>query len=530
MHKLTATLGFIALVLPGCAAEMDDDPNFDDRAAEINTFIGDLPQLELPDLEPKTPVECQVDCPEDGQEEDLMCTYQSYRETQRFSEFVAFQPNSAALWPGSIVQGAEAKEGFFTPVGVDRGPLTFSLSLENLSGSPVAHMDDPSLSAFREERNNILAAGVTGATPASIDFEVTEIHSSSQVSIALGASVMWPGGAAVTAGFNFDSSEKKTKILVNYTQAYYTIDIDTPIEPKDFFGPNVTVEELVNFMDTDNPPVYVQSITYGRRVIFSVESNESADKIKVALEAAYEASIDVEANLAVEYENILEQSTIRAFVLGGSGAEAAGAISGFEGLLQYISKGGDYSKDSPGAPIAYKLAYLDNAVTKFAFTTEYAERMCTVNRGDLHAELSRIDHIGGGDAGSEIEFYGNVSVRYPTEDSPVISCDEGGEIAHLLYLEDGQWFNMDEYSSYTPTSSTYIDFESLPVGDGEKICLFAEFWEEDFSTGEFSGDDYYGYHERLVDFATGWGGNHVLQPRGDSQNAVDVHLTLRLDE
>jgi thiol-activated cytolysin len=168
---------------------------------------------------------------------------------------------------------------------VKLAPVTFSVSLENIANSPVGHMEVPSLSAFRDARNEILAGGVTGATPASLDFDVIEVHSESQIAIALGAGVNWPGGPEIAASFDFSSSNKKTKILVNFTQAYYTIDEDTPTTPKDFFDPSVTVDDLAPYADAGARRSTIQSITFGRRVIFSVESNESAETVKAALEA-----------------------------------------------------------------------------------------------------------------------------------------------------------------------------------------------------------------------------------------------------
>ncbi len=530
MKTLTISLATLLLATTACATDPellgddDDGPDIGSIGQELNVYLRSLPDLTIEAIVPKTEIDCGADCEDETQEGDLLCSYSRFTETQHYSEFIAFQPNSAALWPGSIVQGEAAKEGFFTPVGVARAPLTFSVSLENIAGSPVGQLKTPSLSEFREERNRILGQGVTGSTPAAMDFEVTEIHSSSQISLALGASVMWPGGANVTAGFNFNSSEKKTKILVNYTQAYYTIDIDAPIEPKDFFPEGMTVDQVAEFTSSDNPPVYVQSITYGRRVIFSVETNETADKIKAALEAAYEASLTVDGKLDAEYEQALQESTIRAFVLGGSGQEAAGAIAGFQGLLSYITKGGDYSKDSPGAPIAYKLAYLDNEVTKFAFTTDYTERHCQRNRGRMRVELTGMDHLGGGDAGDTLEIYGQVAIRVPVDNDGVLDCSTGGELIDVWNLGSNQYVAIPEFSTWTPTSSIYVDIDDLPIGVDQDICLFAELWEKD----DFF-DDYFGYHERMISFGTGWGGDHVLQPRGDGDNAIDVHVRITLE-
>ena len=41
----------------------------------------------------------------------------------------------------------------------------------------------------------------------------------------------WPGGPDISASFDFNSATQKTKVLVNFTQAYYTIDVDTPTSP-----------------------------------------------------------------------------------------------------------------------------------------------------------------------------------------------------------------------------------------------------------------------------------------------------------
>ncbi len=497
---------------------------------DIDGYIWGLGHLVPAEAQEKTEINCDGACPADGQEDDAYCTYSQYTETKQFERFVAFQPNSATLWPGAVVRGQDAHNGILTPIGVPRAPMTFSISLENISGSPVGYMVEPSLSAFREERNRILATDVTGATAASLEFNVTEVYSESQLSLALGASVSWPGGGEIAASFDFNSQEKKTKIVVNFVQSYYTIDVDTPPTPKDFFAPDVTLAQLQQYMGEGNPPMYVQSITFGRRVVFSVETDESTENIAAALAATYTSAVDVNASVNLEHQQMLQESSIQAFVIGGSGAEATGIIDGFDGLITYIRNGGNYSKDSPGAAIAYKLAYLDNAVTKFAFTTEYSERHCVKNRGTLRAELTGINHVGGGDVGSNIELYGLVTIAAPVGDNDLDSCAAGGEIFTVWELQSGQWLTIPEFSYWTPPSPVYVNIDNVGFGPGKKVCLFAEFADEDVLTNEFSANDYYGFDRRLVTFEEGWEKEHVLQARGYGENAVDVGLRLTLSD
>ena len=517
----------------GCATDdlsVQQVEPVEDTVSDLDGFISDLGHLEVADSVPKSEIECGDACPPDSQEGDSFCTYQRFTETSRFDRFVALQPNSATLWPGTVVRGADAAAGLLTPLGATLAPVTFSVSLENIAGSPVGVMDEPSLSAFRAERNRILASDLTGTTPAALDFDIEEIHSTSQLSLAIGASVSWPGGGDIAASFDFDSSERKTKLLVNFTQAYYTIDVDTPAHPADFFADDVTVGDLAAEVGSGNPPVYVQSITYGRRVLFTVETSSSKQEIEAALSAAYASAVDVEVDVSVSQRETLEQSRISAFVLGGSGADATGLIDGFDGLVDYIRRGGDYSKESPGAPIGYKLAYLDNAVTELAFTTDYAERSCAKNRATLRFDLTKLEHLGGGDLGGNIELYGYVAVRLPIAENEVLSCDEGGEPLAIWFLDTGQFVSFPKFGSWTPDNPASISVEDVAFGEGQHLCLFTHILENDQESGELSANDDFGKDALLISFDQGWLGEHVLQARGDGENAVDAHVTISLQE
>ena len=498
-----------------------------EQTEDVDSYIMGLPKLEVAPAQPKTQIDCAGACPADEQDGQYACSYSRFTETAAFDKFVAFAPNSATLWPGVVVRGKDAAQGVLTPIGVDLAPVTFSVSLENLGASPVGKMKGPSLSAFREQRNEILASGVTGATPAALDFEIVEISSESQLGVSIGADVNWPGGPDIAASFDFDSQSRKTKMLVNFTQAYYTVDVDTHNKPSDFFAPGTSIEELEPWFTDESPPVYVQSITYGRRVIFSVQTDYSASELQAALEASYSAAVaSGNVSVATQHKNVLAQSTIRAFVLGGSGDDATGAIQGVDGLMQYIRNGGSYSQDSPGAPIAYKLAYLDNAVTQLAFTSDYAERTCVQNRANVRFDLASFEHLGGADTGGQIELRGQVPVRYPTPHSTVTDINTGGKLAHLWKMDDGSWISFDEFTTYTPSSPQYIEVQNVPITGNPRICLIADMWEDDSS--EFNPDDDFGIAGLMIGLDD-WGGTHHVVTHGTGENSIDVGITITVD-
>ncbi len=378
---------------------------------DIDGFLRGLGHLALPQEEPPQQIECEgEDCQVDGPQGDYMCTYRYYSTTEHFDEFVAFQPNSATLWPGSIVDGRDASVGLLTSITLPRGPLTYSASLENLVGSPVGHMEAPSLSQFRATMQEILAAGVNGSTPANVAFELQQVFSEAEVSLALSTAVSWPGGNKISGMFDFKTKDSKTRILADFKQAYYTVDVDVPASPADLFAPDVTIEELAAFMSPDNPPMYVQSITYGRRGVFSIETEHSEKEVRTALEAVISAlGVDGDLEVATEHKQLLDSSTMKVFVMGGDGVVGSEAVLGFEGFVDFIRAGGNYSAASPGATIAYKLAYLDNFGTKFAYTTDFAEADCTppaVNARKIRVLLKNLYFDGNG------EGFGKGEVTY----------------------------------------------------------------------------------------------------------------------
>lgn len=378
-----------------------------DAGPSIDEYILGLGQLTIPPEEPTMQEQCEMDCIQDTEE----CVYTYYHATEHFGEFVAFQPNSATLWPGVIVKGGDAQFGLLTPISLERAPLTFSFSLENLVASPVAVMEKPALSAFRALRNTILQQGVEGHAPASMNLEVSQVTSADSLTRLFKTDVAWgkENGNKVTSMFDFLAEDSGYQLAVDFSQAYYTVDIDTPAAPSDLFAPAVTLEDVQKFMGVENPPMYVQSITFGRRSVVSIKTKHSLDRVKTAFSAAIKSVVDVDATVDAATMHLLDTLDMKVFVLGGSGAGAVQAISGFTGLIEYIEGGAEYSAESPGAPIAYKLAYLDNTGTKFAYTTDFAEASCTPKlTAVVTGATLTIDKNGEGSGGAELKYEAKV--------------------------------------------------------------------------------------------------------------------------
>ena len=99
-------------------------------------------------------------------------------------------------------------------------------------------------------------------------------------------------------------------------------------------------------------------------------------------------------------------------MIGGSGASAAQAINGPADVYAFISSGGDYSKDSPGAPLSYKLRYIKKGtpVARVVLTSEYNVRTCDLAYPSYKL---KIDHVKCKDCPEigDPEIYGRLTVQ-----------------------------------------------------------------------------------------------------------------------
>lgn len=490
-------LWLLPLALSACTVEVESQ----DPADSIDAYLRSLPYL------PTTPPGVDQHATGDPvREGDYQCVTQNLTETRQYDRIVAYAANSDSLWPGAIVAGDSIYDGLFSQVGFERRPLTISVSLENLAGSKSARLEHPSLSAYRDALSGILDSEIDGATAANIYSEIEQVHSEEQLALALGAEVSWLGDAGhVKASFDFDQSQIRSRYLVKYTQAYYTVDLDAPARPADFFAPGVSLADVQSRVDATNPPLYVASVTYGRMVLFTFESDYSAEEMEAALEFAYSGGVDVSGDVSVTYRDIISKSKITAFILGGSGAEAARTIDSYDALIDFIKGGGDYSRESPGAPIAYKLAYLaDNSPGRISLTTDYDVKSCERVSQKVKVTLKSLRvETAGGDAGSDLEIYGRIFAQ-GTSSATLFDKTSGSYVG----IPQGQTWPQGQFISEAV-------IEVRPQG-GSTIKLTADLWDWD----PVSANDHLGAEIVVAPFEVGWRRDYTAILTGDDARVV----------
>ncbi|HEX2687453.1 MAG TPA: thiol-activated cytolysin family protein [Kofleriaceae bacterium] len=502
MQRATPIL-LVGLLMTACSSAEGDapaDPN------PIDAYIASLPYLPVEatavaEGTPSAPVA----------EGDYSCTTQNLKETRQYDRVVAYAANSDSMYPGAIIGADSVMTGLFTQVVLPRASETISVSLENLGGTKQAAVTSPSLSSYRDALSGILDAEITGSTPANLYSEIEEVHSENQLNMALGVQASWGlGVASLKASFDWSNHNVRSRYVVRYTQAYYTVDLDAPASPSALFAPDVTLADVQGKLDAQRPPVYVSSVTYGRLVLFTFESQYSAEEMSAALDFAYSGGVDVKGDVSVTYKDIISQSKITAFILGGDAGTAVQTIDSYDALKNFIKSGGNYSRQSPGAPIAYKLAYLkDNSPARMSFTTDYQVKDCVRVSQRVRVTLQSIAvDSAGGDAGSDLELYGLITAE-GTDLQPLFNKDS----SHYVQIHEGSVFG-----GGTPIGETVINVSPQA---GQSIRLHAHLTDQD----TLSGDDNIGDEVMVNLFETGWRKDVTMTLTGDGAR-VRVNFSL----
>lgn len=460
--NLGLTLLVILFAFFGCSSDSVDDggeaPVSEDKLAEINNFLASLSNFNQPE-ESETSLEGTGTPERDTEDNTLECVVKNYKVAPGYSEMLLLDPTSDVIYPGAMLKGESIPTGEYIGINGGRAPITLSVSLENLNGKPSTTIDNPRIDTVRESVKDMLQQGVTGSTPAKINFTTEEVYSQEHLSVALGASYS-KGKNSVSASFDFSKTTKKYRYVVKYLQIYYTIDLTLP--PNN--NPGSLFTDVPNLDSTS--PVIVSSVKYGRMLIYSVETDSELTETNAAFSAAFNGG---SAGGNGEYDTFWSSSIVKALVIGGSGGDAANVVSGPAGVFEYITNGGDYSADSPGLPLGYTLRYIrkDFPIAKVVLSSEYTIRSCDLAYPQFKITLIRISTIDtpGGTEGSHLEVHGNAKGR----------MNQGGSyVKSNTNATDVSW-------SRTESNNLKIDKGSPhPVNDSETFTLYRPNYDTDY--------------------------------------------------
>jgi hypothetical protein len=139
---------------------------------------------------------------------------------------------------------------------------------------------------------------------------------------------------SVKSSFSQNTSVKTHTVIVKLLQPMYTISFadDEIAEPAGFFAPDLSASDFdrqrdLGTMGPGNQPCYVQSVTYGRMLVYTATSTEvqSASELRAALKASY-GVWSGSGSITDKQRSVVRNSDIQVQVFGGTQQQATDAI------------------------------------------------------------------------------------------------------------------------------------------------------------------------------------------------------------
>ncbi|AIY82010.1 alveolysin [Clostridium botulinum] len=266
-------------------------------------------------------------------------------------------------------------------ISCKRKPITISVDLPGMSDDGSKVVNSPTYSTINASINSLLDTWNTKYSskytiPTRMSYTDAMVYSKSQLSTMFGCNLKILD-KALNIDFNSIFKGEKQTMVVAYKQIFYTVSVDAPEKPSDVFGDNVSFEELaLKGVNNENPPAYVSNVAYGRTIYVKLETTSKSANVKAAFKALI-SNQDISGN--TEYEDILDQSSFTATVLGGGAEEHNKVITkDFNEIRNIIQNNSVYSPKNPGYPISYTSTFLkDNRIATVNNKTDYIETTAT---------------------------------------------------------------------------------------------------------------------------------------------------------
>jgi len=312
------------------------------------------------------------------------CSTTPYSISKNPSEMALFNPDASVLWPGALIRGgSHLAVGSLELLALGRerrAPLGISIQGGGVLGIPggvSTVVDQPVGSTIREGINqlvvNALGADVAVGAGAS-SFRSVESHSTSQTLVSLGLDARYLGAEA-SARLDYSKDASQRTYTAYFVQRLFTIAVDLPERPSSLFAAAVTGADLEALgVSGSNLPLYIDSVSYGRILMFSFTSSDSRERIEAALEFSYNSPAGgVDGFAEADLQETLSTARIEVFALGGPNTGVQNLIrdgslaSYFEAPLEI----------NMVEPISFTLRNLgDNTLAKVGDTTSYEVRTC----------------------------------------------------------------------------------------------------------------------------------------------------------
>jgi hypothetical protein len=350
VFKLSSCV-LITLILMGCSSGgTNPPPSPSPNKADFNAYSATLPSWQqfspaLADSEAKSGETSTFN--ETVDDAEYVCMETPYTLTQTPDKIITLNPDVSSLWVGSLLQGKYYKGGIGSlselPIR-ERAPLAIYLDI--LGPSVTRTVENPDGAKVQQAISELIiqAQNQNILISSSITYSSAITQSVEQAALKAGVSAKFlSGNVKGTLDASFSRKANETTVTAHFYQKLFTVTMVSPQTPADFFADSFTQADLeqqvrLGTIGTDNLPVYVSTITYGRILHYSLTSKASDETITGALNASFEGlKNNVGATLTGEQIQMLQESKVNFVAVGGEQQSALSIIRTGD-LQEYFKK------------------------------------------------------------------------------------------------------------------------------------------------------------------------------------------------
>jgi hypothetical protein len=333
----------IALLLACNKQSENPDGPINPFAEEINDHIRQLPEWKNENIEPtdSTLIE-DVKIQSNGI--PYKCDIYEKNLVRTLQDIISVETNFGVIWPGALIQGNSLEGGELEPINVDRSQVTIQTNIPlnesyTVVEKPNSITIQQAISDFQIAAGQMPEGSEAGA--GLMNFSIEEAASFNQAMLAMGISGGFTEpqsqvGLEASANVSVERSYSEHTVIAKFVQEMFTVRLadDLLAEPSDFFAPDVTLTDMQALvekgeMGSENIPLYIESVTYGRIMLFTMKSTNvsSAAELSAAVNVSMQDYVEGESSLSAGQREILENSTTTIFSAGGTKDAANAAIA-----------------------------------------------------------------------------------------------------------------------------------------------------------------------------------------------------------
>lgn len=371
-------------------------------------------------------------------EEGWICTSEFIDQTSS-GDNVALSPLGGEIYPGLVFNPESFHSGTYQKISqYSRKPMKLTVDGNCYAEKTVNDPTEQNIaSAVNQMRSDLKNKGCGVITQS---FYGQEILSKEDLIINTAAAGSYMGVSA-KMNTNFESSNKSYKYLVDYTAPYFSIQAALDINADNIFhltteggtAPKPIAPEAI-----DPNWIYVKSVTYGKRLLAIVESNEDLEKIGVFAEGSADYGLfKVSASADLKMQSALKQTTVRLFAIGG---EQIG--KSFVGLelkdIKNTISAFMTSTDKNYQPLSFKLKTIDDELVLVQLTSQYTSRKCIPKTNTFRITWTDVQVEKGDDGGggNSEDIWARVKIRaYDKNNKGIIDIDNKIPATHYAMDE-----------------------------------------------------------------------------------------------